>query len=61
MSDTSFHVVVNFATGAGSYHMTLRDALRAVGEVGPTEPWVIREVTPGPITQFVIEGCGPPT
>jgi hypothetical protein len=58
MTDTSFHALHNFATAEDSFHPTLNDALRAIDGMGPTDEWLIREVTNGSVIQYVTYGCG---
>ena len=66
MTDVLFYVLFNFGTGADSYHQTLDDALHAAERVGPTDGWVIRQVSrsspalSSPVTRVVVKewGCG---
>ena len=54
----SFHVLVNFSTGATGYYASAKDALRAVERVGPLDNWEIREIGDGKVFRVVVHGCG---
>ena len=58
MTNATFYVLHNEATGCDTKCETLMDALAVADAIEGTDDWIVHEVCRGSVTRFVTEGCG---